>query len=284
MAEKNILQMIKQRQGEFSQQQAKIATYILDHHARAAFLTATQMAKEIGVSQPTVIRFSQFLGFGQFAAFAEALQDLLKAELTSTERLRLSLGERENSEIVEFDIISKEIQTLDHLAHTFPHQQFDDLVARICACRRVFIVGARGSASLAQYFAYFLGKVKTNVTSITCGATSVYDKLLGLGKDDLIIAVAFPRYPRETIDVVRFCRKSEATVFGITDRIDSPLAKLAGTTLVIPITFSTIFDSYGSAFCLFNMVVKRVGTNNRKESEELSRQFEKLVREIGIFL
>ena len=286
----NVLKLIKQKQGRFSQQQAKIANYILTHHEKAAFLTATQMAREIGVSQPTVIRFSQFLGFPQFAMFVEAIQALLKAELTSTERLRLSLGtpQADGREVsddpAEFDIISKEIRTLERLAGTFPHSQFEQLVSRICDCERVFIVGTRGSASLAQYFAYFLSKVKSTVTAVDDGATRAYDQLLDLGAKDLVVAIAFPRYPRETIEIVKFCCKSKAAVFGITDRIDSPLAELAHASLVIPITFSTIFDTYGSAFCLFNMLVTRVGRTNARESEILSRRFEELAREVKIFL
>ena len=284
MEKGNVLQLIKQNQGRFSNQQAKIAAYILDHHDKAAFLTATQMARKIGVSQPTVIRFSQFLGYSQFGMFMEALQALVKAELTSTERLRLSLGAEEPDGTVEFDIISKEIRTLDRLASSFPHQQFTDLVAQICECKRIFIVGTRGSASLAQYFAYFLGKVKSDVTCIDSGGSRVYDKLLDLGKNDLVIAIAFPRYPCETIEIIRFCRKTKGKIFGITDKIDSPLAEQTDTSLVIPITFSTIFDSYSSAFCLFNMVVTRVGRENWKNSETLSRRFEELARTVKIFL
>ncbi|MBC2735884.1 MAG: MurR/RpiR family transcriptional regulator [Desulfobacteraceae bacterium] len=286
----NVLQLIKQNQGRFSNQQAKIADYILTHHDKAAFLTATQLAKEADVSQPTVIRFSQFLGFPQFSMFASAVQSLLKEELTSTERLRLSLGDprAEGREIsddpAEFDIIYKEIRTLERLASTFPHKQFEQLVSQICECNRIFIVGTRGSASLTQHFAYFLSKVKSHVIAVDNGATRTYDQLLHLNEKDLVIAIAFPRYPRETIEIAKFCCRRGATVFGITDRIESPLAEQAHTSLVIPITFSTIFDAYGSAFCLFNMLVTRVGRTNSKESETLSRRFEVLAREVKIFL
>jgi len=71
----------------------------------------------------------------------------------------------------------------------------------------------------------------------------------------LVIAIAFPRYPRETIDIIRFCHARGINVSGITDKLESPLADLSKLLIIIPITFSTIFDSYASAFCLFNMIV-----------------------------
>ena len=64
----NILQLIKSRKDRCSPKQARIASYLIENYEKAAFLTATQLAKEIGVSQPTVIRFSQFLGYSNYSS------------------------------------------------------------------------------------------------------------------------------------------------------------------------------------------------------------------------
>lgn len=284
MQKQNILQRIKEHRGRFSKQHAKIAAYLMDNYEKAAFMSATQLAREVGVSQPTVIRFSQFLGFSQYSAFIERIQALLKERLTSTERLRLSLGKNSKKNNSEFDIIVREICTLDLLVKSFPSQPFENLVEQICRSHQVFIVGTRGSAALAQYFSYFLGKVKRNVSAVTSGETAVYDRLLSFLEKDLLIAIAFPRYPRETLDIVRFCRKREGAICGITDRIDSPLVELSDISITIPVTFSTIFDSYCSALCLFNMIVTRVGKSNREESETLAKEFEELAKSVGIFI
>ncbi len=284
MENPNILQLIKNKQGELSNQQARIAAYLMAHHKEAAFMSATQLAQQIGVSQPTVIRFSQFLGFSHYSFFLEELQTLLKAELTSYERLQLSLGQKNADQSGLFDIVLREMQTLEKLLKYFPQQSYEKLVERICACRKVVIVGTRGSASLAQYFSYFLGKVKKNVSAISCGATKSYDYFLDSTRDDLVVCIAFPRYPRETIEIIEYCRDRNLRTAGITDKIDSPLAKLVDMAVVIPITFTTIFDSYCSAFCLFNIIVTAVGRINRKESEALSGEFERLVKSRKVFM
>lgn len=280
----NILQRIKDRQGDLSNQQAKIAAYLMEHYKEAAFMSATQLAQIIGVSQATIIRFSQFLGFSHYSFFLEALQSLLKAELTSYERLQLSIGQNNGGQSSLFDIVPREMQTLEKFLNYFPQLSFEKIVDRICSCRKVAIVGTRGSASLAQYFSYFLGKVKRNVTAISCGATKSYDYFLDAGPDDLVVGIAFPRYPRETIEIMQYCRDRRLPTAGITDKIDSPLANVVDTAVIIPITFSTIFDSYCSALCLFNIIVTAVGRNNRKESEALSGEFERLAAARNVFM
>jgi DNA-binding MurR/RpiR family transcriptional regulator len=284
MEKKNILQEIKASKSKFSHQQIKIAAYLIDNYEKVPFLTATQLGKEIGVSQPTVIRFAQFMGYPKFFMFIEAFQDLLKAKLTSKDRLNLSLETAESFENGDFGIISKEIRTLNQLVKTFPQEQFQQLIKKICSSNKVFIVGTRGSASLAHHFAYFLGKVKRNVIVGANGSTSDYDRLIDFGNRALVLAIAFPRYPRETIEMIRFCSQQDIFTAGITDKIDSPLADLVDLPIIIPITFSTIFDSYCSAFCLFNMIVTEVGRANKRESEFLSEEFEMLARERRIFV
>lgn len=280
----NILQLIKSHKDQYSPKQTKIASYLIENYEKAAFLTATQLAKEINVSQPTVIRFAQLLGFSNYSMFTEAFQNLLKANLTSTDRLNLSLETASSMDVGNFKIISSEIRTFEQLANSFPQNEFRRLVEQICGSNEIYIIGTRGSASLSQYFAYFLGKVKKKVYPITGGSTSEYERLTALQTGDLVIAIAFPRYPRETIELGRFCSTRGITVAGITDKLESPLADLSELLITIPITFSTIFDSYSSAFCLFNMIVTEVGRVNRNESEKMIREFERLAQDIKIFL
>ncbi len=73
-------------------------------------------------------------------------------------------------------------------------------------------------------------------------------------------------------------------MFGITDKKESPLAKISDLGVIIPVTFSTIFDSYSSVLCLINMIVSEVGHMNRAESEIIAKEFEELAREQKTFL
>jgi DNA-binding MurR/RpiR family transcriptional regulator len=280
----NIFQLIKSHKDQYSPKQTKIASYLIENYEKAAFLTATQLAREIGVSQPTVIRFAQFLGFGNYGMFTQAFQDVVKENLTSTDRLNLSLEKAKSMSEGNLSIISREIQTFELLANSFPQNEFQQLVEQICDSNEIYIVGTRGSASLSQYFAYFLGKIKKRVYAIAIGSTAEFERLNALQTKDLVIAIAFPRYPRETIEIIRFCHAKGLKVAGITDKLDSPLADFSKILIIIPITFSTIFDSYSSAFCLFNMIVTEVGRVNRVESEKLIREFETLAQNIKIFL
>ena len=231
-----------------------------------------------------MIRFAQRIGFPKYYIFLEAFRKLLKEKLTSADRFNLSLKENQSNAKGTTGSIWNEIRTLTLLEQEFPKQSFNKAVEKICKSDQVYVIGTRGSASLAQYLAYFLSKTKRNVSPITCGSSTNYDRLLHLKKEDLVLTIAFPRYPRETVGLVKFAKKKGADIIAITDQIDSPIADLATHSIIIPITFSTIFDSYCSAFSLFNMLVTEIGRVNQTESVELFKEFEELAKEVKIFI
>jgi DNA-binding MurR/RpiR family transcriptional regulator len=71
---KNVLEVIGENLDRLSPQQSKIAHFLLNNHHKVAFLTGTQLASKIGVSQPTMIGFAQALGFPKYHLFTEAFQ------------------------------------------------------------------------------------------------------------------------------------------------------------------------------------------------------------------
>lgn len=278
----NIIDIIISLQDTFTPRQLAIAKYLVDNYRKAAFMTATELAERVGVSQPTVIRFARFLGFERYQEFLKVFQDMLKSELTSTDRFSLSLEKKPNPE-KKLDIVFEEIRTLNRMAENFPHETFEKCLDLICRSNFICIVGTRGSAFLAQHLAYFLNKVKRHVFSVTQGGNQAYDRLLELGQNDLLICLAFPRYPRETVELADFSKKRKIPVVGITDNPRSPIFPIADIAIDIPITFSTIFDSYCSVLCLFNLMVTRIGTINRPESEALLHDYEKTAKENNFF-
>ena len=59
---------------ELTKTQKMIARFILDHSSDACFMTSTDIAARLGVSESSVIRFSRSLGFQGFMDFQKALR------------------------------------------------------------------------------------------------------------------------------------------------------------------------------------------------------------------
>lgn len=77
----NCLIRIRQRYPDLAQSDRKLADYLLAQPDTARHLSSQQLAAEAGVSQSSVVKFAQKLGFKGFPALKLALSEALASNL-----------------------------------------------------------------------------------------------------------------------------------------------------------------------------------------------------------
>jgi len=280
---KDLFKTIQSHSAHFSKGHRKVAEYILHHYQRAVFMTTSQLARTLNLSEPTVVRFAQSLGYSGYAGFLKDLEKIVHGELTATDRFEVSVHTDRKRLLGPQEVISKEIENLRNLWESFPTDNFVKTVKEIRISQQVYIIGLRGSAHLAQYFGYFLRKVKRPVRTLTAGAATDFDELMDIDSQALVISIAFPRYPRMTVDLTRYAKQRGAKIVAITDNLLSPIARLSDISLLAPVGLITIFDSYSAPLCLINALITEVGRRNTGRTRQLLDQFEQLAKEHSIF-
>ena len=87
MANNDLIQRIQRSMPKLSKGQKLIANYILEHYEKAVYLTAAKLGTIVGVSESTVVRFANELGYDGYPKFQDALEELVKSKLTAMQRL-----------------------------------------------------------------------------------------------------------------------------------------------------------------------------------------------------
>ena len=85
-----LLRSIEEKMGVFSKGQKKIAAYIFENYDKAAFMTASKLGREVGVSESTVVRFAMEVGFEGYPQFQRSLKELIKRNLNAVQRMRVT--------------------------------------------------------------------------------------------------------------------------------------------------------------------------------------------------
>ena len=80
----DLLNRMEEGLAGFSKGQRQIARYIIDHYEQAAYMTAARMGAIVGVSESTVVRFANELGFDGYPELQRGLQDLIRNRLPSS--------------------------------------------------------------------------------------------------------------------------------------------------------------------------------------------------------
>ena len=142
--------------------------------------------------------------------------------------------------------------------------------------KRVYILGVRSAAPLANFLGYYLNYMFNNVHVITgCGTSEMFEKIVGVNSDDVVIAFSFPRYSSATTKGAQYCRSTGATVIGITDQRTSPLGSTCDHVLLAKSDMVSLVDSLVAPLSIVNALIVAIAA---KREKEVHRTFEALER------
>jgi len=269
----NLLTAIENRFDGFSKGQKAIAGYILEHYEKAAYMTAAKLGSLVNVSESTVVRFANELGFDGYPALQAALRELVRTNLTSFQRVEVSdsiIGDREVLDQILMSDAEKLRRTLDSI----DREAFNAAVDSIVEARRVYIIGVRSSAMLAGFLHYNLQMAFDNLTLVqTTSGNEMFEQIMRVGKGDVVVAISFPRYSKRIIKAVEFAKRNGADVVALTDRESSPLTPYADQLLTAHSDMASFVDSLVAPLSIINAIIVSVG---RKKREELTRRLKEL--------
>ena len=83
----DLLKIIQEKQSTFSKGQKQISSFILGHYDKAAYMTAAKLGALVGVSESTVVRFANELGFAGYPELQHSLQEMIRSKLTTIQRI-----------------------------------------------------------------------------------------------------------------------------------------------------------------------------------------------------
>ena len=86
----DISERIRAIYSTLSKGQKKIANAVLNDCDKVAYLTAARLGDLVGVSESTVVRFADELGFEGYSQFQLAVQELVRIRLTPNQRIEVT--------------------------------------------------------------------------------------------------------------------------------------------------------------------------------------------------
>ena len=104
---------------------------------------------------------------------------------------------------------------------------FEAAIDKILQARQIYVLGLRASAPLAQFLAHYLKYIFPNVTLVTSGISDVFEQLMRINDEDLLIGISFPRYTSRTLEAMELAKNRGASLLAITDGPLSPLHSVA---------------------------------------------------------
>ena len=279
----NFLSILQEKEPTFSKGQKRIARYITDSYDKAAFMTANRLGKTVGVSESTVVRFAVDLGFDGYPSMQKAMREMVLNRLTSVQRIEVANNRLGDQDVVSM-VLHADMEKLRQTSETISREEFNTAVDAILKAKRVYILGVRSVAPLANFLGHYLNYMFNNVHVISgFSAGEMFEKIVGVNSEDVIIAFSFPRYSASTTKGARYCRSAGATVIGITDSKDSPLGQCSDHILVAKSDMVSLVDSLVAPLSLVNALIVAIAAKREKELSQTFANLERIWDEYDVY-
>lgn len=251
----DLIRRINDNYVRFSKGQKLLANYIIDHYDKAVFLTAARLGNIVGVSESTVVRFANELGYDGYPKLQRALEELVKSKLTSIQRMEVTSDRIEKGHILK-NVLHSDAEKIKHTLEEIDTDVFDKAVDMILNARNIYILGVRSSASLASFMGFYFNLVFDNVKLIhTNSVSEMFEQIYRIGEEDVIIGISFPRYSKQTLKAMEFARSRKAKVIAITDSSLSPMISFSDCSLIARSDMASFVDSLVAPLSVINALV-----------------------------
>ncbi len=251
------------RHDDLSPRLKQVAAYVLDHPNDMGLQTLAVIAERCGVQASTIVRFAKAFGYDG----ASQMQRLFRDELINSspspsyaERIR-QFNERtgDGRELSPHELMQEfaasNIIALEHIKDTINAADLEHSVDLMEQASAVYLVGLRRSFPVAAYMAYALRHVAKPVHLIDGLAGMLVEQSSMITGNDLLFAISFRPYAKETGEIVLQAKNAGARVIAISDSELSPVSRDADISFDIRDAEVRQFRSLTGSLCVAQTLV-----------------------------
>ena len=229
------------------------------------------------------MRFANELGFSGYPEFQSELQKSLRSKLTAVQRIDVADSLIGADNIPGSVMVSDMNNIKDSLAN-LDRAAFAAAADAITAAGNIYIIGKRSSSMLADFMNHYFRYIFDNVHLVGSNSTSeMFEEIFRIGKDDVLIAISYPRYSKRTKAAAEFAKKRGAKVIALTDSDRAPITAFADIKLFAISDMHSFVDSLIAPLSIINALIVELGRRKRGKVESTFVDLEEIWHEYDVY-
>ena len=236
-----------------------VADFILASPQKAVFMTSRELAETCDVSEATVVRFVNRIGYDRYSDYIQSLRDFMDSEMTLPDRTRMVKMNGDTSDRL-WRIINQEMDNLERFYESVDPDTLRHVIEQMHRQTPIFVIGARISFTFAYYMGWSLTKIRPDTRILDGSNSTTVDYLSMAPPSSLVIIITTSRYPKELIHLG-------------TDSSLCPLIPLADLKLIAPSKHIPFIGAPATITSIINYLVMELAD---KDAPATARHQQKL--------
>lgn len=255
---------------------------ILDHPEETYFLSSRALAKKYELDPTTIVRTVQALGYKRYGEFAADLRSHFVTRITPYAVMKSAVRDKRSVADRIDHTLEVDLHNLNDLRTKLDVKRVLEIAKSIDRAQRILVVGIDFAFSLSNLLAYGLASIGYDAEAPLGSAGNLHQKILLLGRKDLLIAISFGRCLQDTVDAVIRAHDNHVPTFGLTDSDKSPIARFSDTCWITSVASPSFHGSYVAVVSAINALLmacsqlhpqRSLAVLRRKEEEFRSRWY-----------
>lgn len=225
----NPLILMQTQLASFSPVGQKIAKAILDDPERVVDVSIQQLAREISVSEASIVRFCRTLGLEGFSDLKMAL--LKNAAPTQIPSVFEEIDENDSMEAVARNVFVRNLNTLQIAMQRLDFGAVTAAAELLRDAKKIVILGSAASASIAENFYIHLFRVGFPASVETDGEFMQVAAHMA-DENTVFIAVSRGGRTKAVVNAFEEARRRGAKTISITANDNTPLARASDIPII----------------------------------------------------
>jgi len=198
--------------------QKKVARYLFDNPNVLGVMSAQELAAQCGVSESTVIRFAQTLGYPGYLDMKQEIQRDLKNAYSSSQKLSATLRQFADQDTFFSELIQDHRQALDQLESTITLELLKQAAELIVSADTLYVFGEGSARAPVLELSFWLRRLGIDVVDISDTGRNFFEKIVHLTKNDAALAFGYRSKNQEVDILLKEIRERGGRTILVTDR------------------------------------------------------------------
>lgn len=224
----NVLPKIRSEYNSLPPSEVKVADYVLQNPEEIIYLSVSELATEVDVSDSTIIRFCKDVGFKGYQEFKLFIaQDLV----VTIENINEDISENDDLETLSKKITFSNKQAIEETMSVLDLDALKTAIDKILKADKIQFYGVGASGITACDAKYKFLRIGKNVDCYTDAHLQAMSAAT-LGEKDLVVGISHSGSTKDVVDSCKIAGEAGATVICITGHNKSPITRVSDIKLL----------------------------------------------------
>jgi len=283
MTKDHVLNRIKNNYHSFTNSQKKIGSYIHSNYRKVIYMTALELAKELDVSDATIIRFARSMGFSNFSEMRDAIRSEINLYDAPHERLSRNWESEGDGDSLLVRTAKNDFSCHELFFKNINYELIDAAAEVILSAETIHIIGIGTDMVVAQFLDWYLTQMGFKTMCYTNGGFGFANKLSSIKSADLVIMCCTPRHLKDEKRALKVAKATGAKIVTLTTPRAVDIMALSDICLTVETKSNEFLNSYVTYMGLCNLILIRVLEKDKERIVKKLEENSSIMNEFDLF-